>query len=231
MKARIIAFFILSLLCFAANATAENLVVNGSFSNQTYYCLPDSNGDCNTVSGPGAGVDTVADGWYLLPPSSGSDFAVENSPYTGQGSNYYAAFMSASGATDQDCFLTILNTTPMQQYTVSFSVEITSPSVSNTSLFPQWQWNEAGATPMTETQYYSPAAGTDFGWTSFSFTETALTASTNLMFHGTDANGAILLDNVSVTEASSTPEPLSIWMMAIGSVLLGSLRGAIRRFP
>jgi hypothetical protein len=218
---------VVPLLCaFAASAAADNIVPNGSFENGYYYCLPDTNGDCNpgTASGPGPGVDTVADGWYNLPPASQSDFQIESGPYSAEDGSFYAAFMSASGTNDQDCFTVDLDTVAGQLYTISFWVSITAPSVSNTSLDPQWQWNQPNTVDMTEAAYHTPTAGSTLGWTQYTFTETAESDWTYLMFHGTDANGAILLDNVVVTASSAAPEPASLLLISSGLLIIALRR-------
>ena len=47
--------------------------------------------------------------------------------------------------------------------------------------------------------YYHPTNSPSVPYTFFSFTETASSSSTSVYFHGADATGAVLLDNVSVT--------------------------------
>jgi hypothetical protein len=136
-----------------------------------------------------------------------SDFKIENTvnSLTFQGpedGTHYAAFRSRETDSSQDCFVQFFATIPGQQYTVSFWVAITAASVSNTRLLPQWDWKGAGQKDMTNDFYSAPTNKGPVNYRKFTFTETASGNRTGLMFHGTDSNGAILLDNVVVTRTS-----------------------------
>jgi len=153
----------------------------------------------------------VATGWTLLPTNdvSLSDFNIESTvnPLTFQGAEdgtHYAAFRSRETDLSQDCLVQYFNTIPGQQYTVSFWVAITAASVSNTRLLPQWDWQGAGQKDMKNDFYFAPTNTGPVNYRKFTFTETASSNSTGLMFHGTDSNGAILLDNVVVTTANNS---------------------------
>lgn len=56
-----------------------------------------------------------------------------------------------------------------------------------------------------------------FGWTAFSFVETAASNSTVLTFQFQQNPSYFLLDNVQITTA--TPIPAAVWM--VGSALFG----------
>jgi hypothetical protein len=176
------------------SGASGNLIVNGSFEGTTY-------------TGPNG--DIVATGWTLLPTNhvSLSDFNIESTvnPLTFQGAEdgtHYAAFRSRETDSSQDCFVQFFDTIPGQQYTVSFWVAITAASVSNTQLLPQWDWQGAGQKDMKNDFYLAPTNTGPVNYRKFTFTETASSNRTGLMFHGTDSNGAILLDNVVVTRTS-----------------------------
>ncbi len=179
--------------------TSGNLLVNGSFEGTTY-------------SGPNG--DMVPTGWTLLPTNhvSLSDFNIESTvnALTFQGAEegtHYAAFRSKETDSSQDCLVQYFDTIPGQQYTVSFWVAITAASVSNTRLLPQWDWKGAGQKDMKNDFYFAPTNTGPVSYRQFTFTETASSSRTGLMFHGTDSNGAILLDNVVVTPSTSTGAP------------------------
>jgi len=178
------------------SSASGNILVNGSFEGTTY-------------TGPNG--DIVATGWTLLPTDdvSLSDFNIESAvnPLTFQGAEdgtHYAAFRSRETNGSQDCFVQYFNTIAGQQYTVSFWVAITAASVSNTQLLPQWDWQGAGQKDMKNDFYFAPTNTGPVNYREFTFTETASSNRTGLMFHGTDSNGAILLDNVVVTPTSQT---------------------------
>ena len=173
------------------SVASGNLLVNGSFEGTAY-------------TGPNG--DMVPTGWTLLPTNdvSLSDFNVESAvnPQTFQGAEdgtHYAAFRSRETDSSQDCLVQFFDTIPGQQYTVSFWVAITAASVSNTRLLPQWDWQGAGQKDMKNDFYFAPTNTGPVNYREFTFTETASSNRTGLMFHGTDSNGAILLDNVVVT--------------------------------
>ena len=229
------------LALFAASAAADSLVPNGNFDGGTYT---------------GANGDIVANDWILDPMDdvSLSDFDIESTPGVGQGGNPdYAAFMSSSvpipaadygtpnTAADEDnfgqmdCFYTTLSTVIGQQYIVSFWVNIIGSIDNNqTSLDPVWNWaagdNSAYMLPTgAQPNYLDPTTNQFTGWTQYTFTETATSTSTNLMFHGTDGGGAILLDNVVVTAQFVAPEPSSLLLISSGLVIVGLYRRRARK--
>ena len=63
---------------------------------------------------------------------------------------------------------------------------------------------------MKDDFYFAPSNTGPVGYREFTFTETASSNSTGLMFHGIDSNGAILLDNVVVTPTHAR-SPLQRW--------------------
>lgn len=226
-------FAVLLLGSFASGAAisaadtaggATNMVVNGSFA--------------GGIQPPtGQGTDTVPIGWSLL-AADNTDFHTEN-----MGGTYYAVFRATAtaadlaggymngigipnGDPDQDCLHQLLTVVAGQQYTISFSVQVTGAVGHNTLFVPQWNWAPKVGTQinMMDSLYgsyntangeYSPATGT--GSVSETFTETApvgtgvpagSTEVVDLMFHGSEVSGgSILLSNVVVTEASMPSMP------------------------
>lgn len=223
-RSRILPACVLALCCLrqvCADAPG-NIVVNGDFSG-------------GMQSGPGS--DTVPNGWILL-GAQNTNLQVENinsAWYTAFAATATAAELAGgnmngigvpNGDPDQDCLYQPLTVIAGQQYTVSFSVQVTGSTGNNTLLIPVWNWN-----PQTGTQQfmmnalygsyaasnaeYLPASGD--GTMQVTFTETAPVGSgapadspetVNLMFHGSDVSGgAILLTNVSVVPAGTVAAP------------------------
>jgi hypothetical protein len=52
---------------------------------------------------------------------------------------------------------------------------------------------------------------------------------TRLDFHGIEDNGAILLDNVSLTAVSGVPEPASILLAGVGLMMVGLVGKGLKR--
>jgi hypothetical protein len=214
----------MSLGLLAVSAAGSNLVTNGDFEG-------------TTTIGPNG--DIVESGWVLLPTDvvSASNFDIESSdPFPDpDGGTHYAAFMSSEADGSQDCLDTTFPTVTGQKYTVSFWVAITAASGSNTTLLPQWDWNGTAQVDMRNNFYCvgpSPtacSAPTNTGpvaYQQFTFTETASSNSTQLIFHGTDSTGAILLDDVVVTAVTPVPETTSLLLMGSGLLIVGLRRRA-----
>jgi hypothetical protein len=189
-----------------------NLIVNGDFEAGTFNSFA------------GASV-AMPDNWVLGPPSPTnlSDVNVDTAlnPATDLGpesGTHYLRFQSTANNGSRDCVWQDIPTTPGVQYDVSFWVALTSTSVGNVSgLDPIWDENTPNTTHMgTSAFYFSPSNTAPMGYQQFSFTETASTSLTRLDFHAIDAEGSLLLDNVSVT---AVPEPGALGL-ALGSVVL-----------
>jgi autotransporter-associated beta strand protein len=199
-------FFLAGTLLFTtgSSASATNLVANGSFEGSTYV-------------DPTTG-DLLPSGWTLGPPSpatlskvnvsSTTDAATDLGPEDGAN---YMRFQSTANNGTRDCLLQDLVTTAGRSYNVSFWVADTSTSVgNNASLNPVWDENTANQSTMGMNQfYYAPTNTGPVPYQFFSFTEVASTNLTRLDFHGIDANGSILLDNVVVS-----PVP-AFWASAV----------------
>src|SRR5262249_54452582 len=76
-----------------------------------------------------------------------------------------------------------------------------------------WDENTSNQQTMSNAFYIAPSNTGSVNYQFFSFTETASTNKTRLDFHGIDANGSILLDNVSVL-ATATTNPATLTVTA-----------------
>lgn len=185
---------LLGLFCCAA--LGAPLFVNGDFEGGTY----------NQTFG--TATDTLPNSWTNSPPTNGSNlnvFANGSGPGTAQSGTHYVAFHAAPTDGTQDCLNQVISTVAGQQYTISFWVSMTASSGSQFGLSPEWDAGGANDTTMGTTAfYYHPVNSGAVPWTQFTFTETASSTSTSVYFHGADATGNVLLDNVT---ASASPEP------------------------
>ncbi len=198
MQTRFVAkAFLAGMLCWWANtASASNLFVNGDFEGGTYSQVF------------GSSTDILPNGWTNSPPTNSSNlnvFANGNGPGSAESGTHYIAFQSAVTDGTQDCLNQVISTVPNQKYTVSFWVAMTASSGSQFGLGPEWDSGGANDTTMGTTAfYYRPTNSPAVAYKFFSFTETASSSSTSIYFHGADATGAVLLDNVSVSNAAKT---------------------------
>jgi hypothetical protein len=198
MQTRFVAnLFLAGMLCWWANtASASNLFVNGDFEAGTYTQVF------------GSSTDILPNGWTNSPPTTSSKlnvFANGSGPGSAESGTHYIAFQSAVTDGTQDCLNQVISTVPNQKYTVSFWVAMTASSGSQFGLGPEWDSGGANDTTMgTNAFYYHPTNSPSVAYKLFSFTETASSSSTSIYFHGADATGAVLLDNVSVSNAAKT---------------------------
>ncbi len=132
------------------------------------------------------------------------------------------AFQSPETDGSQDCLVQSFSTVVGQSYVVSFWVAITAAHGSNAFFLPQWDWGLGDQTNLTgPSDFYNNFTNTGpVGYQQFTFVETAQFGTSDVMFHGTDNNGAILLDNVSVDLGA--PEPSSTLLASLG-LLAGGL--------
>jgi hypothetical protein len=177
---------------------SNNILVNGDFEGTTYT-------DATTG-------DVLPSGWSEGPPSPATlskvnvDSAVNPTTFLGpESGTHYMRFQSPANNGTRDCLYQDLNTVAGQPYTVSFWVAITSTSVGNTlGLDPVWDENTSNQQTLSNAFYLTPSNTGPVNYQFFSFTVTASTSTTRLDFHGIDANGSILLDNVSVVATATT---------------------------
>jgi hypothetical protein len=205
------------LIIVSSRAALASLISNGDFEGGTYSQVF------------GSSTDILPDGWTNSPPTAMSNlnvFANGSGPGSAESGTHYIAFQSAESDGSQDCLNQIISTVPNQKYTISFWVAMTASSGSQFGLSPEWDSGGANDTTMgTTAYYYHPTNSPSVPYTFFSFTETASSSSTSIYFHGADATGAVLLDNVSVT---AVPEP-AFCALAIPLALL-SARSRSRGF-
>ncbi len=179
------------MLCWWANtATAGNLFVNGDYEGGTYTQMF------------GSSTDNLPNNWLNSPPTNSSNlnvFANGSGPGSAESGTHYLAFQSAVTDGTQDCLNQTITTVANQKYIVSFWVGMTASSGSQYGLGPEWDSGGANDTFLGTTAfYYHPANSPAVAYKYFSFIETASHSSTLFYFHGADATGAVLLDNVSV---------------------------------
>ena len=204
---------VMSLCWFAANAEG-NLVANGNFEGGTY---------ATSVNGP---AEALPNFWNLSPPDTASltDVnVVAASSFSGypdpDGGSYYVAFQSTSTLSDgQDCLYQYIPTTAGATYTISFYAAMTANAVSNTYLSMEWDASGTYDTIIIFNPSSGPATN---GFTQYTFTETASLSNTLFYFHGTDASGAILVDDLVITQNEDTPEPASLLLMSLGLSIVG----------
>jgi hypothetical protein len=204
------------LIVVSGRVAQADLITNGDFEGGTY------------TQSFGNYTDMLPNGWSNSPPTSMSNvnaFADGSGPGSAESGTHYVAYQSAEADGSQDCLFQILNTIANQQYAISFWVAMTASPGSQFGLSPQWDALGANDTIMGTTAfYYHPTNSAAVAYTFFSFVETASSSSTYLIFHGADATGAVLLDNVSV---NAVPEPGSL-ALALPVALLWTL-SRIRR--
>jgi Immunoglobulin I-set domain len=183
----------------------NNILVNGDFDGATRT---------DAITG-----DMLPNGWSLGPPSPATlskvnvDSAVNSATFLGPESGaHYIRFQSPANNGTRDCLLQDLNTVAGHTYVVSFFVAITSTSAGNTlGLNPVWDENTSNQQTMSNAFYVSPSNTGPVNYQLFQFRETASTNKTRLDFHGIDANGSILLDNVRVVATAVTrPATLTV---------------------
>lgn len=190
------------LLC--NGRASASIIVNGDFEggafSQTF----------------GSATDSLPNSWTNSPPTALSNlnvFANGTGPGSAESGMHYVAFQSTETDGTQDCLNQIVTTVPNQRYAVTFWVGMTASSGSQFGLSPEWDAGGANDTTMGTTAfYYHPTNSPAVTYTFFSFTETASSSSTSIYFHGADATGAVLLDNVAVTPV---PEPGSLASAAL----------------
>jgi hypothetical protein len=207
-----------ALSAFSMPSYATNLVVNGSFELGNFDDI-DIGGHLNVTQIGGNQSYTKITGWT----SSANEILWIDNAYTA-GSlktiydskfldlTAYTNVVSRYGSIGQNV-ATTANTT----YTLSFSLG----SSNQFGPLPVVAVSTAGVTVSFATTAIPVALS---NWTVFSYTFTALSASTPITFTGIQGSDYIGLDNIAVM---AVPEPSSITLMFAGLGIIGSV--AIRR--
>lgn len=203
--------------CWFESEAKGNLTSNGNFSSGTF------------TESFGTATDILPVDWALDPPSTASTsninvIASMSGIYADPlGSSDYVAFDSAA-TSGQDCLWQSIPTVAGQTYIVSFYAAMTGSSVANTFLTAEWDQGGAHDTDMGGMLFSSTSGAATDGFIHFQFTEIASSNSTVFFFHSTDANGPILVADLSVTQQSSSPEPGSLLLISAGLLILGAVR-------
>jgi len=160
-------------------------------------------------------------GWTTIPTPQGENDVVLQAGFDGvtpHSGNYMAGFGANIPPYEAGISQAIL-TDPGATYTISY-----------------WLANNPGS-PVKFDAYWGTTLLSDistegaFSFTQFTFTETATTSSTTLLFEGYQPPAYFYLDDVSVTVAS-VPEPSSVLLALIGMITAGGFirgRSAERR--
>ncbi len=150
--------------------------------------------------------------WTTVPASSGSSFLVDGVlPHSGS----YAAALG-SIYTD-DTIYQYLTTTPGQSYSFSFWLEKQESRSSTFSDFHAY-WNG--------TEVLTLINVANFGYTEYSYTVQATTASTLIKFAGTEPPGRFNLDDVHV---NPVPIPGALLLLGPGLVGLTAVRKRLKK--
>ena len=209
----------LGLAVAAVTASAQNLVVNGSFE---LPVLP-----ANTPALYATGTDIG--GWHVV---GLGDVAVLNGSFTQAGLTFShqdgVQSLDLTGLTNTSAGISqFLLTSPGTLYDLSFhvgNVQSTGPVWGTTSAV---QVRVNGA-PLTVASNSGGPTGS-LGWQRFDFHFTAASASTELSFFNLDGprDNVNQIDAVSVT--SAVPEPATFALFALGLAWLGARQSAVRR--
>jgi hypothetical protein len=207
-------------LAFVALAAFLATVAQGGLA-RAQTSLGFTNGSFESgVSGP-VSPFTSSNGWntWLGPAASGSDYGVAMSstpPRVAEDGSFYAFFHGNQNITD--CIGQELSTVVGQQYTVSFWWATDGPTIAQSTLLQvSWGPDFAASSNDVVVVPYQGTSATALPYQHTTVSFTALTAHPILAFHGFDATSDILLDNVTVTSATSAPasRPSLLVLLAI----------------
>jgi hypothetical protein len=167
-----------------------------------FAALPDESARADLITN--GGFETGLIGWSVQGASSGSYYGLTG----GNGSSTALAF--GGYAQQPDSIYQTVPTVAGNDYTLSFWL---SNVAADNDLF-QVSWEGSIVTEM------SPAPSPDDGWKQYTFQVTATTSGSELRLSAYDGIGFLILDDVSLVEATATavvPSPASATLGMIGA--------------
>jgi VPDSG-CTERM motif len=169
--------------------------------------------NANLVQNPGFETGDLT-GWTFTPAASGSDQRVGGPAHTGQ----YAWQAGSVGGLD-DYISQNLTTIPGDTYQIGYWLN-TSTGANN----QQGYYNFTSTFGATTLQNISPpVTGSSFGYTEFTFTQTATGSSTVLSFGIQALHGWYELDDVSVLDLGASTVPDGGLTIALFGIAVGGL--------
>jgi hypothetical protein len=217
---------------FLAFAAVVAIVAQGGLA-RAQTSLGFTNGSFESGVSGAVSPFTSSTGWntWLGPATSGSDYGVaisSTAPKLAEDGRFYAFFHANQNITD--CIGQELNTVVGQQYTVSFWWATDGPTAAQSTLLQvSWGPDFAASSNDVVVAPYQGTSATALPYQHTTVSFTALTTHPILAFHGFDATSDILLDNVTVTSATSAPASRPWHLVLLASLMSGAAFLLLRR--